>query len=552
MVTEEQGERIELEVSSRVLRHISRGIYRTPAAALKELVSNAYDARATEVTINTDYPVFENILVRDNGDGMTKQDFKQFITNIGLTGKVAGDTIKMPNGEKDRQFIGHFGIGLLAIGQLAKKAIITSKKSDSIRGFTAELDFEQFEVKHEREWQRAVIKDEREIENREKDKIKETGADAKLPIGTCWMKDVTFKPEDQREHFTEIELNTIRLDVKKKLSGEIRDERNPDAIKSQRYSGSFEDLLSLLKERDWAIKQGQYPYELLLWELGVYCPVPYREIGLFKKEEPLRDIYELAQQYKFTVKVDGFILTKPFESAFFEDQEYPIERFFMWKDETYMSVDDHPLKVTGYLIFKRQIRPRIMQGILVREGGVAIGSYDTTFLQYPYYEGFKFNQVVGELFTEGLSGAINIDRNSFNETDDRYLALADWFHRKLQTEVFPKIKEISKEVSAKPRAENIELVKSVLSKLAREISSSYKQIDFQELNAEGPLFKVERDKLVINQQHPDGSGSGAKIDKLLFAAALVLKGKLNPGDVEELQAEVKRLKTEVRKSAQSV
>jgi hypothetical protein len=548
MAMQDQAERVDIEVSSRLLRHIGRGIYRTPAAALKELVSNSYDARATEVTVNTGYPVFEDITVRDNGDGMTKEDFKKYIKNIGLTDKVAGDRIVMPNGEKDRHFIGHYGIGLLAIGQLAKKAVITSKRCGSDRGFSAEIDFEQFDVNQERELQRAVIKDERAIEHQEKERIREGGADTRFPIGTCWIRDVRFKPDDRDKHFTEVELKTIRLDIKKKLAGEIRDESNPEAIKFQRYSGSFEDLLALLREKDWAIKQGQYPYELLLWELGVYCPIAYQEIGLFTETKPLRHVYKLVEQYNFSLRVDGFALTKPFEASFFEDSEFPIEQVFTWKDQTYKSVNGVSHKVTGYLVYKRQIRPRIMAGVLVREGGVAIGSYDTTYLQYPYNEGVKFTQLTGELFAEGLSGAINIDRNSFNETDDAYLALANWFHTKLQNEVFPKIKQISKEVSAKPRAENIELVKSVLSRLASELTSTYKRISFERLDKKGPLIKLKGDKLIINQEHPDGSGSGAKVDKLLFIAALVLKGKVSPSDVEELQAEVEKLKKEARKS----
>lgn len=548
MVTEEKAEKVPIEVSSRILRHIGRGIYRTPAAALKELVSNSYDARAREVTINTGYPVFEDITVRDNGDGMAKEDFKKFIRNIGLTDKVAGDRIVMPKGEKDRHFIGHFGIGLLAIGQLSKKAVITSKRRGKDIGFSAELDFEQFDIHQEREIERAVVKDERAIESKERGKIREAGAEKRLPIGTCLIRDVKFSPEDRDKHFTEVELKIIRLDVKKKLAGDIRDGLNPEAIKFQRYSGSFEDLLALLREKDWAIKQGQYPYELLLWELGVYCPVPYPEIGLFMERQPLRHVYQFAKQYNFSLRVDGFTLAKPFEARFFEDPGFPIEQVFTWKDQTYMPGNGVSYKVSGYLVYKRQIRPRFMAGILVREGGVAIGSYDTTYLQYPYYEGFKFNQLTGELFAEGLSGAINIDRNSFNETDNTYLALANWFHTKLQTEVFPKIKEISKEVSAKPRAENIELVKSVLSSLATQARSPQKEIGFEKLGKKGPLLCIEPGRLVINQEHPDGSGSGAKVDKLLFIAALVLTRKVSSDEIEELQAEVERLKKEARKS----
>ena len=87
---------MEIKVSARLLRHISRGIYRTPAAALKELVSNAYDARATEVSINTGFPTFESIVVTDNGDGMSQGEFKTLVQRIGLSNKIAGDILTTP------------------------------------------------------------------------------------------------------------------------------------------------------------------------------------------------------------------------------------------------------------------------------------------------------------------------------------------------------------------------------------------------------------------------------------------------------------------------
>lgn len=545
MAAEAEPQIVPIEVSSRIIRHIGRGIYRTPAAALKELVSNSYDARASEVTIDTGYPIFKAMVVRDNGDGMTRQDFIRFVGQIGLTTKVAGDRIVMPSGQKYRSFIGHFGIGLLAIGQLAKKAVITSKTRDTETGFVAEIDFDQFEVSKEAGLERARVKDESLLESWEKDRIEQQGPDTKLPVGTCTIRDVVFKTESRSDHFTEIELRTIRLDVKQKLSGEIRDKLNPNAVKTQRYSASFEDLIALLREHEGEYRQGHYPYEMLCWELGVYCPVKYKEIGPFREGEPLRKVYDLASQYSFSVKVDGFTITKPLDQAFFEDKDYPIERIFVWNDEEY-ACDSKSLRVTGYLIYKRQIRPKITQGVLVREGGVAIGSYDTTYLQYPYYEGFKFAQLTGELFSEGLSGALNIDRNSFNETDDIYLALAAWLHAKLQKEVFPVIKEMGREVSAKPRAANIELADSVLSRLAQQVESACKEISFENLGRKGPLLKLEEHKLLINKEHPDGSGSGAKTDKLLFVASLVLEGKITPADVEELQSLITRLRSEVR------
>ena len=46
---------------------ITDGIYRQPASALRELITNAYDADATNVYVETDWPRFSRISVRDDG-----------------------------------------------------------------------------------------------------------------------------------------------------------------------------------------------------------------------------------------------------------------------------------------------------------------------------------------------------------------------------------------------------------------------------------------------------------------------------------------------------
>jgi HSP90 family molecular chaperone len=48
----------QIRVHERALAHLSRGLYRSPASALRELVSNAWDANATRVEIDTNYPNF--------------------------------------------------------------------------------------------------------------------------------------------------------------------------------------------------------------------------------------------------------------------------------------------------------------------------------------------------------------------------------------------------------------------------------------------------------------------------------------------------------------
>ena len=129
----------ELKTSERVFKRVTDGIYRRPYSALRELISNAYDADATIVEIQTDYPRFDNITVRDNGNGLTEEALSYLIKNIGGSPKRASfgadygicnkdDFTKSPGG---RKLIGKIGIGLFAVSQLTKEFQIITKTEGS-------------------------------------------------------------------------------------------------------------------------------------------------------------------------------------------------------------------------------------------------------------------------------------------------------------------------------------------------------------------------------------------------------------------------------------
>jgi HSP90 family molecular chaperone len=69
----------KIRVHERALAHLSRGLYRSPASALRELVSNAWDANATSVYVETNYPKFHRLSVEDNGEGFTRDDFDKLM-----------------------------------------------------------------------------------------------------------------------------------------------------------------------------------------------------------------------------------------------------------------------------------------------------------------------------------------------------------------------------------------------------------------------------------------------------------------------------------------
>ncbi len=86
----------QIRVHERALAHLSRGLYRSPASALRELVSNAWDANATQVNIDTNYPNFFQLAVEDNGDGFGEEEFERLMGGgIGNSEKrVAEKTLK--------------------------------------------------------------------------------------------------------------------------------------------------------------------------------------------------------------------------------------------------------------------------------------------------------------------------------------------------------------------------------------------------------------------------------------------------------------------------
>ena len=117
-----------IRVSSKILGHISAGIYRSPGGALKELISNAFDADATRVVITTNWPSFDVITCRDNGDGMTKEKFKRIMTKeIGDSNKrITNDGNNKDLTNQGRPIIGWLGIGMLGIAQICHEFQIIS------------------------------------------------------------------------------------------------------------------------------------------------------------------------------------------------------------------------------------------------------------------------------------------------------------------------------------------------------------------------------------------------------------------------------------------
>src|SRR2546423_1105756 len=82
----------DIKVSSKTLGHISSGLYRSPAGAMKELISNAFDADAEWVHISLNPPSFDVVSISDNGTGISLDKF------INLMEHQIGDSDKRRHG----------------------------------------------------------------------------------------------------------------------------------------------------------------------------------------------------------------------------------------------------------------------------------------------------------------------------------------------------------------------------------------------------------------------------------------------------------------------
>lgn len=117
-----ENNNFKFNISLSVLNHLGRNLYRSFTTVLGEAVSNAWDADAQNVWIEIDR---ENnrFCIKDDGVGMTPEDFQEKFLKIGYSKRKAGEHVSPGN----RPYIGRKGIGKLALLSCAKKISIISK-----------------------------------------------------------------------------------------------------------------------------------------------------------------------------------------------------------------------------------------------------------------------------------------------------------------------------------------------------------------------------------------------------------------------------------------
>ncbi|MBD9390320.1 ATP-binding protein [Agrobacterium sp. AGB01] len=479
-----------LKTNDRIIARVTDGIYREPWSAFREMISNAYDADATSVSIDCDYPFFKEIRITDNGNGMDEHIIGDLLENIGgsskrtARGKTLGtanttDPTRSPAG---RKLIGKIGIGLFAVAQLTQQFQIISKRKGDSKRVSASIRLHTY--------QEDSLIDEQDASN--------------YVSGTYSV--LAEETTDVDIHGTTIILTGIRPAIREKLQSQdiwsAIDEHNMDdgtglidVVLPPRFNiGRLDEKGHLVKppELPWSSTDSPEKkfqqlveaaisttrsskeqanlahfdnYLKMIWRISVASPVAYihghpfdlretdgydlYEISNKKKgaanrvdigDQTIREAFDMvagnASSLPFSVCIDSVELRRPIqlpkELASTSRLERPL--IFVGKVSTDFGGataerSGGRLSFEAYLYWNTRIVPKENIGSIVRVNDASGTLFDPEFLGYQVSEQTRKKQITCEIFvTEGLDGALNIDRESFNTSNPHYLYIQRWLH----------------------------------------------------------------------------------------------------------------------------
>lgn len=136
---------IPIQIDKSHLSTIGERLYSQSLDLIRELVSNAYDADATEIKINVDK---DSIVVDDNGSGMNREGLRQYLT-IGSPFKKKHQVT--PKFKRVR--IGEFGIGKFAVLSVCDRFEIYTRTGK----FAATVIFNRSDFENRNDWNVPII-----------------------------------------------------------------------------------------------------------------------------------------------------------------------------------------------------------------------------------------------------------------------------------------------------------------------------------------------------------------------------------------------------------
>lgn len=486
-----------LKTDDRVIARVTDGIYRQPGSALRELISNAYDADATEIYIDTDAPRFSTIKITDDGVGMSPPILARLLEHIGGSSKrtvegsqigVASDTDPTVSHVKKRKLIGKIGIGLFSVSQLTQRfQIITKVAGDKYRTIASVV------MKTYTEDDLKTLQEGAQFESGKVTIWSEPADDIDAHGTTIILNDLkpqakdTLRSKDIWTTFRESSIEEDGLGVippPRYHIGQVDPQTGEQivdtAVLPWEAKDTPEEKFTKLVDCVWAQIGQSNPnvklsdlfdsYLQMVWNLGLSAPIPYVEEDLFDihfnknieafavsnsqkkgsaqsvivpEGKSLREVFELkehASKDVFKVYLDGIKLARPLKFKNLPTTAHALKEPLIFVGKCLQpftniakEISGGPLEFEAYLFWTPKIAPREHRGSLIRINGASGTLFDSTFMRYQTAEIARLSQITCEIFVhQGLDGALNIDRESFNFAHPHYVFLARWLHSALK------------------------------------------------------------------------------------------------------------------------
>ncbi|MEW1952313.1 ATP-binding protein [Terrabacter sp. NPDC080008] len=559
-----------LETDAQVIARVTDGIYSQPASAFRELISNAFDADATEVVIQTDRPRFQRITISDNGNGMGPEAVAHLVRHIGGSAKRSseGAELGITRSKEDplfspggRRLIGKVGIGLFSVSHLTQSFQIITKvagvpwrtvASIRLRQYsenTNHVEGDPYEAGLVTIWQEpasdVAAKGTTIVLNGLKPAARET-----LRSAPTWLAVSRGHREPPRFH-----VGAVNSERDYELAGgaagrprlpwDVGDtpdrafSRFVDAISEPNVGGQRNPQLNDLLDY----------YLRMVWQLSLAAPLPYvaehpfdsvidgsrryifsgagpgaAELQL--QERPIRQVANwpeaIGVSNDFKVIFDDLELRRPLKFSGLAETSNAVKTPMIFaghlRDEfAHMPLESSggPLEFYAYLMWMPKVIPVDDIGSLIRIHGASGSGFDETFLKYQVAETTRLKQITCEIFVvQGLEGALNIDRESFNFSHTHVVRLTNWLHTALSRAIGTQ-KNVASVLRRQQRSRDAERQLDVLEQVVEDFWNQVLGSD-----ADSPIPPVVWSDGSLGEEHQ--SGSSAEADAIRLSRLEVL------------------------------
>lgn len=488
---------ISLQVSAQIIKHISAGLYRSPGSSIKELISNSFDADATDVKINLffDYDKsktikLEKITIWDNGDGMSVEDLYRVFTHIGGSQKDVPTAPKLTK-KKKRQVIGRLGIGMLSVASACNGFVVRTKQENLEREMIAKVSLAFF-----------------------KDTIQRTESMDKAKLGNV---ELSSRHVDGNAKYTEIEISDFTPPF---LENVVPTLPNSFIFQKPRKDVAEDEYFELFVNQVQNTKTLNLlaVIDRLVVDVGTMAPIEYLPNGPIRqsvkiegKEIPIRgtdtkeylELKDRPKSFDFNVYLNLFVgdeekprnTFKIFKPFLYPNTSTPTED---WLDDLdpylYMlpSRDDKVLNddgvyedtsVKGYYYHQsKHILPVEFNGLLYRVYNTALGNEFGDPMKFFVDTYMIFQQSLAEIYLDkGFQQIVNLDREGLFEGSNMYRYLKNYLTNYIKGDPPPKPP-------------------------APEVSSEKKQNEIQFQSDQTSLFKENKKNSVVSKIRKRRSG----------------------------------------------